>query len=261
MTGYKIPIITGEKFNNLTTIKYSHTTNNKQHAKYLCDCGNIDTYEVSKVITNVRIKCVKCTKLDGIEKRKANRHGIKVIYKTPVIPGTKFNNLTFIGYSHNNKQGDKYNNYKCDCGNNIVAKGSAVTHNVIQRCKECSIKKRTLLGEISAKHSVIKEYKLNAKNRNLDYNLTNEESIKLMEQNCHYSGHPPGNKQIYGNKKKYYLYNGIDRLDNTKGYYIENCVPCCKICNFAKRTLTKEEFLDWVKSVYEHSIKPYENKK
>lgn len=28
---------------------------------------------------------------------------------------------------------------------------------------------------------------------------------------------------------------GIDRVDNMKGYLIDNCQPCCKRCNFYKR--------------------------
>ena len=43
------------------------------------------------------------------------------------------------------------------------------------------------------------------------------------------------------------LYNGIDRLENTIGYEDSNCVPACKICNFAKRNLSQKQFYDWIK--------------
>lgn len=47
---------------------------------------------------------------------------------------------------------------------------------------------------------------------------------------------PP--KQLYF----LYFYNGIDRLDNTKGYTPENSVACCKHCNSLKGDrLTPEE--------------------
>lgn len=42
-------------------------------------------------------------------------------------------------------------------------------------------------------------------------------------------------------------YNGIDRVDPTKGYIIDNCVPCCTTCNYMKRILQRDEFLDHVK--------------
>jgi hypothetical protein len=55
---------------------------------------------------------------------------------------------------------------------------------------------------------------------------------------------------MYGN----YTYNGLDRVNNSKGYTRTNVVPCCIICNNAKRTLSLSEFLEWIGQVYEHSI-------
>jgi hypothetical protein len=36
----------------------------------------------------------------------------------------------------------------------------------------------------------------------------------------------------------------MNRLDNSKGYSIENSVPCCKMCNLAKHANTYQEFVD-----------------
>ena len=44
--------------------------------------------------------------------------------------------------------------------------------------------------------------------------------------------------------------NGLDRVDNNKGYTIDNVVPCCKRCNYAKNNQTPREFKEWVKKVY-----------
>lgn len=49
-------------------------------------------------------------------------------------------------------------------------------------------------------------------------------------------------------------YNSIDRVDPTKGYIIDNCVPCCTTCNYMKRILQRDEFLDHVKKIYNFSI-------
>jgi hypothetical protein len=49
-----------------------------------------------------------------------------------------------------------------------------------------------------------------------------------------------------------YIYNGIDRVDNTRGYSIDNCVACCKQCNWAKRELPQQEFIDWIHRVSRH---------
>ncbi len=52
-----------------------------------------------------------------------------------------------------------------------------------------------------------------------------------------------------------YAHNGVDRLDNAKGYTLENSVPCCKHCNIAKRSMTVDEFKQWISKVYAHQNK------
>jgi len=39
--------------------------------------------------------------------------------------------------------------------------------------------------------------------------------------------------------------NGIDRIDNTKGYELKNCAPACKHCNYVKGDLSIEDFNIW----------------
>lgn len=42
------------------------------------------------------------------------------------------------------------------------------------------------------------------------------------------------------------MYNGIDRIDNQKGYSLDNVVACCRICNNAKSDMTVHEFHSWI---------------
>ena len=51
------------------------------------------------------------------------------------------------------------------------------------------------------------------------------------------------------------LYSGIDRVDSSKDYNIDNVVPCCAMCNLAKRNYSDEDFLKWIKRVYEYNFK------
>jgi len=51
-----------------------------------------------------------------------------------------------------------------------------------------------------------------------------------------------------------YVHNGIDRLDSSRGYILENCVPCCKVCNYAKRNMSVNDFLNWIKKVYNYNL-------
>jgi 2-iminoacetate synthase ThiH len=42
------------------------------------------------------------------------------------------------------------------------------------------------------------------------------------------------------------IYNGIDRVDNDKGYLLNNCVGACKFCNFAKKQSDLIGFKEWI---------------
>lgn len=44
--------------------------------------------------------------------------------------------------------------------------------------------------------------------------------------------------------------NGIDRVDSTKHYTKENCVPCCFICNRMKNKYSINVFLEKIKQIY-----------
>ena len=56
----------------------------------------------------------------------------------------------------------------------------------------------------------------------------------------------------FDTKRIYVFYNGIDRVDNNRGYEIENVVPCCTSCNSAKMDLSKEDFLCRIKRCYDN---------
>ena len=51
-----------------------------------------------------------------------------------------------------------------------------------------------------------------------------------------------------------FRYNGVDRIDNSRGYEEGNVVPCCRQCNWSKRDLTTEQFLAWVLRVNKHLL-------
>jgi hypothetical protein len=39
--------------------------------------------------------------------------------------------------------------------------------------------------------------------------------------------------------------SGLDRLDSNLGHTYSNVVACCKRCNWAKRTMSVDEFYAW----------------
>jgi len=47
---------------------------------------------------------------------------------------------------------------------------------------------------------------------------------------------------------------GIDRVDNNQNYLLKNSVACCKICNFMKKALSKQQFLEHIEKIYKNII-------
>ncbi len=102
-------------------------------------------------------------------------------------------------------------------------------------------------------NKLLRTYKSHAKNRNIEFLLSKEEFRQLTKQNCHYCGEQPSQYVKGGNKSsKNYIYNGVDRFNNTKGYTKDNCVSSCGKCNFAKFDYTYDEFTVWVKKICDH---------
>lgn len=89
--------------------------------------------------------------------------------------------------------------------------------------------------------------KSSANVRNLDFKLTKEEVKILHKQKCVYCNRNPNQ----GNK---YKFNGIDRLDNNKGYIKINCVTCCRKCNRSKNSISYKIAKKFVK-LYEERFK------
>jgi hypothetical protein len=74
--------------------------------------------------------------------------------------------------------------------------------------------------------------KAQAKRANREFTLTEVQARYFMSKPCIYCG------------KMDTVYDkpicGIDRLDNSKGYTLDNCVPCCEVCNKIKGSVTME---------------------
>ena len=66
-----------------------------------------------------------------------------------------------------------------------------------------------------------------------DFQLTEEQYDALRQGGCHYCGRSCTETHT----------NGIDRVDNDRGYVIGNCVSCCSDCNYAKGSMTADEFI------------------
>lgn len=74
--------------------------------------------------------------------------------------------------------------------------------------------------------------KQKTKKQNKEFTLTLEQYEQLLSKPCHYDG-----VSLFG---EYGV--GLDRIDNKKGYTLENVLPCCGTCNKIRGdNLTVEE--------------------
>ena len=145
----------------------------------------------------------------------------------------------------------------CDCGGDTVVLNSRLISGVTSSCgclRELSgISARFAEKKDSGLFYVISKYTASAKSRSLEWALTEGTCRELFNSNCYYCTSTPSNKRkTSGNL---FLYTGIDRVDNTKGYLPDNVVPCCKVCNRAKDTMSQEEFIHWSTRVAEQFLR------
>ena len=147
----------------------------------------------------------------------------------------------------------------CECGGTNV-----VPHACLVRSKNrtsscgCIVKEINRSYDRRSKNFVIgapfgrllQVYKTVAKRRGLSWELSNEQFKELTSSACYYSGVKPSKSIVFKSGEKY-MYNGIDRVDNSIGYTISNCVPCCHEINMMKKTLSKEHFIELCKKIAE----------
>jgi phage-related protein len=94
-----------------------------------------------------------------------------------------------------------------------------------------------------------------SKNKSIENSLTFEEFLEFTKiGHCHYCGNPI-TWNSYRHKQKGYNGYNLDRKDNGGGYAKDNCVVCCEVCNYMKRTMTAEAFIQHCKDIVTHQQK------
>ncbi len=114
----------------------------------------------------------------------------------------------------------------------------------------------TTIWDKQAVNQILTTYKNSAKIRKLEFNLSYERFRSLISGSCKYCGTSNSNERKINRIVPQILrYNGIDRVDNQKGYIEGNVVSCCKTCNFMKRTLGVTDFISHITLIHLNSTK------
>lgn len=111
--------------------------------------------------------------------------------------------------------------------------------------------KRLPPGEASFNQTFLL-YKKGARNRGHSFDLSKDQFRWITSQGCYYCGDALTNTRRSPRTNGEYKYTGIDRVDNSKGYEIDNCVPCCRVCNKMKSGMGVKDFLVQIEKIYCH---------
>ena len=225
--------LTGQKFGKLRVVSRSGS-NSQGNTTWNCECecGNKTIVVGSKLINGHTKSCSQ------------------ICYAGTDLIGQKFGRLLVI------KQGDRkgksaYWLCKCDCGKNKEIRTDDLRTGNTTSCGCLT----TLPEGESAKKWLYNHIKYDAIKRGYFFELTFLDFGILTKQNCYYCGIEPyikTDRTKTNRSNGEYIYNGIDRKDNKKGYILDNCVPCCKICNRMKSDMTYEEFINHIKKIFNY---------
>jgi len=86
------------------------------------------------------------------------------------------------------------------------------------------------------------QYAARAARKGLAFELTEESFDVKCRAACAYCRKEPGPSHR----------NGVDRVDNSRGYTEDNCVSCCSECNQMKGAMTGADFFAGARAVAAH---------
>ena len=197
-------------------------------------------------------------------------HDLRIPKDTPeATVGTKWGTLMVIATAKQDRFGHKRVIVKCSCGVEKIAHTASLRNGTTVTCgggvhrSAASLRfcYRPENAEMVARNDLYRRRLYEARRRKISFGLVPAEFFKLSKMPCHFCGAEPnavwirrGNKRldglisILGECK----YNGLDRLDCSKGYIRGNVVPCCYYCNIAKGELDEATFLGQVARIFKH---------
>ena len=125
----------GRRFGRFTVISYVG------NGKWLCrcDCGNVTAVEKSKLLSGKSKSC-------GCQRDEE---------RTIDITGKKFNHLTAICFDHVGEDKRHYWKFRCDCGNEIIAKKIYVMRGELKSCGCISVAKEGSSKELEIKDFIL----------------------------------------------------------------------------------------------------------
>jgi len=184
----------------------------------LCSCGN-------------KVQVTTYNLLHGISR------SCRCLGREMDLTGRTFGQLTVLEKVMNTSRRKEWRCH-CTCGKTVIVRSNNLRTGNTTSCG-CARGPKGPTGKRipekdSLRNDLYSHYRSGARRRNLSFSLTKEEFSDLVDKPCQYCGWYPDKG-----------FNGIDRIDSDQGYSKGNCVPCCSICNNAKKKMPVDVFIEW----------------
>jgi len=154
-----------------------------------------------------------------------------------------------------NPKKEKFAFVECDCGNEKWIRLRSILLGQSKKCGCGNNKLKTEDPEVRSIRYLMAYSTTSAKDRNLTFELSHEQVKALIFKPCHYCNSMPRHHEAKSiskfkdTKELLAPFNGLDRIDSSKGYSVENVVPCCTTCNLMKSDHSLQEFKDHIARV------------
>jgi len=236
MQHIKYKDLTGKIFDKLTVIKKDINLRKKK-AYWICqcECGNEVSVRGSHLSSKQTRSCGCLTNINLKDK--------------------KFGKLTVIFETQKRTARGRHKIWLClcECGKEKLVSTNHLTMNQVKSCGCFQEEKLIPLNELKINH-IYSKIKSSAKQRNIKFEISKKFIEKICFENCFFCGGIPDTLGFIKRRNEGYYefyHSGIDRVNPLLGYIEENCVSCCKKCNWMKRNMTYNEWIDHIKKILE----------
>lgn len=141
--------------------------------------------------------------------------------------------------------------FSCECGQITRQEPAAVKRGFLKTCGKCGVK------QYFGHDANLNQIYMTKSNRPLGgysaFDITFEDFRRLTQSLCYWCGQWNPTKRVCRNGL-ITEWHGLDRLDNTIGHTLANCVPCCWDCNNMRGNMTTEEFIKKIKEINDNIL-------
>lgn len=105
-------------------------------------------------------------------------------------------------------------------------------------CEDCRdmVHRQAVIKNNTSEYGRYYQYWYSAERRGVPFDITLDEFLSLWQKPCTYCG---GEIATIG----------LDRVNNSLGYSLDNVLPCCKVCNTMKMDTNLDEWLIHIKKI------------